>query len=176
MNLTRTKIKSQLNKSPPQKKPTLKQIATKPYRYFMRYTTPESKVHGANMGPNWGRQDLGGPHIGPMTFAIWDGFGFWCSAWMFVTRCSLAAPYGVSQFRNQPSVRPGTIMWTAANLLKIGNIGIKFNAISIKLQVFSENLKMSSAKYRPFYLGLQVILSCFYCLWISKGFHDTCHE
>ena len=25
-----------------------------------------SKVHGANMGPIWGRQDPGGPHVGPM--------------------------------------------------------------------------------------------------------------
>ena len=29
-----------------------------------------SKVHGANMGPIWGRHDLGGPHVGPMKFAI----------------------------------------------------------------------------------------------------------
>ena len=34
--------------------------------------TPESKIHGANLGPNWGRQDPGGPHVGPMNFAIWD--------------------------------------------------------------------------------------------------------
>ena len=33
---------------------------------------PNSKVHGANMGPIWGRQDLGGPHVGPTNFAIWD--------------------------------------------------------------------------------------------------------
>ena len=32
---------------------------------------PESKLHGANMGPIWGRQDPGGPHVGPMNFAIW---------------------------------------------------------------------------------------------------------
>ena len=31
---------------------------------------PDSKVHGANMGPIWGRQDPGGPHIGPMNLAI----------------------------------------------------------------------------------------------------------
>ena len=36
--------------------------------------TPDSKVHGANMGPIWGRQDPGGPHVGPMNFAIWDTF------------------------------------------------------------------------------------------------------
>ena len=34
---------------------------------------PDSKVHGANMGPNWGRQDPGGPHVGPMNLAIWEG-------------------------------------------------------------------------------------------------------
>ena len=34
--------------------------------------TPDSKVHGANMGPIWGRQDPGGPHVGPMNLAIWD--------------------------------------------------------------------------------------------------------
>ena len=33
---------------------------------------PDSKVHGANMGPIWGRQDPGGPHAGAMNFAIWD--------------------------------------------------------------------------------------------------------
>ena len=34
-------------------------------------TFPDSKVHGANMGPIWGRQDPGGPHVGPMNFVIW---------------------------------------------------------------------------------------------------------
>ena len=32
---------------------------------------PDSKVHGANMGPVWGQQDPGGPHIGHMKLAIW---------------------------------------------------------------------------------------------------------
>ena len=34
----------------------------------------DSKVHGANMGPIWGRQDPGGSHVGLMNFAIWDVF------------------------------------------------------------------------------------------------------
>ena len=33
--------------------------------------SPDSKVHGANKGPIWGRQDPGGYHVGPMNFAIW---------------------------------------------------------------------------------------------------------
>ena len=32
---------------------------------------PHNKVHGANMGLIWVRQDPGGPHAGPMNFAIW---------------------------------------------------------------------------------------------------------
>ena len=32
---------------------------------------PDSKVRGSNMGPIWGRQDPGGPHVVPMNFAIW---------------------------------------------------------------------------------------------------------
>ena len=35
--------------------------------------SPDRKIHGANMGPIWGRQDPGGPHVGPMNFAIWEG-------------------------------------------------------------------------------------------------------
>ena len=31
---------------------------------------PDGKVHGVNMGPIYDRQDPGGPHIGPMDFAI----------------------------------------------------------------------------------------------------------
>ena len=38
--------------------------------------SPNSKVHGATMGPIWGRQDPGGPHVGPMNFAVWDVFLF----------------------------------------------------------------------------------------------------
>ena len=31
---------------------------------------PDGKVHGANMGPIWGLQDPGGPHVSPMNLAI----------------------------------------------------------------------------------------------------------
>ena len=35
-------------------------------------SNPDNKVHGANMGPIWGRQGPGGPLVGPMNFAIWE--------------------------------------------------------------------------------------------------------
>ena len=31
---------------------------------------PDSKIHVANMGPTWGRQDPGGPYVGPMNLSI----------------------------------------------------------------------------------------------------------
>ena len=31
---------------------------------------PDSKVHGANMGPTWVLSALDGPHVGPMNLAI----------------------------------------------------------------------------------------------------------
>ena len=33
-------------------------------------TYPDSKVHGAHMGPTWDLSAPGGPHVGPMNFAI----------------------------------------------------------------------------------------------------------
>ena len=43
-------------------------------RYLIewRMYTIDSKVHGAHMGPIWGRQAQGGPHVGQMNLAIWD--------------------------------------------------------------------------------------------------------
>ena len=37
---------------------------------IMILSYPDSKVHGASMGPIWGRQDPDGPHVGLMNFAI----------------------------------------------------------------------------------------------------------
>ena len=35
---------------------------------------PDSKVHGANMGPTWVLPAPGGPHVGPINFAICGPF------------------------------------------------------------------------------------------------------
>ena len=41
-------------------------------KWLIERDIPDSRIHGANMGPIWGRQDPGGPHVGPMNFAIWE--------------------------------------------------------------------------------------------------------
>ena len=62
------------------------QITTKPNE---TWTIPDSKVHGANMGPIWGRQDPGGPHVGPMNFAIRDVHNSWQCLWSIMLRCNV---------------------------------------------------------------------------------------
>ena len=56
-------------------------------------TNPDSKIHWANMGPIWGRQDPGGPHVGPMNFAIdWQALVLsLLSAWRNFSTNSLSA-------------------------------------------------------------------------------------
>ena len=56
--------------------------------------------------------------------------------------------------------RRQAIIWTNAGILLIRPLGTNFNEILIEIQTFSFKkmyLKMSSAKWRPFCLGLNVL-------------------
>ena len=58
--------------------------------------------------------------------------------------------------------RRQAIIWTNAGILLIGPWGTNFSEILIDIRTFSFNkihLKMSSAKWRPFCLGLNVIMA-----------------
>ena len=46
-------------------------------------TFVDNKIHGANMGPIWGRQDPGGPRVGPMNFAMWVHTVLWQVGMLF---------------------------------------------------------------------------------------------
>ena len=64
--------------------------------------------------------------------------------------------------------RRQAIIWTNAGILLIGPLGIKFSEIFIKILSFSFKkirLKMSSAKRRPFCLGLNVLSKLWYNSW-----------
>ena len=39
---------------------------------LFKVTCSDSKIHGANVRPTWGRQEPGGTHVGHTTLAIWD--------------------------------------------------------------------------------------------------------
>ena len=40
--------------------------------YHISKTTSDSKVHVAHVGPTWDLSAPGGPHVGPINFAIRD--------------------------------------------------------------------------------------------------------
>ena len=42
--------------------------------FYAPGNNPDSKVHGANMGPTWGQLDPGMPHVGHVNFAIWEWY------------------------------------------------------------------------------------------------------
>ena len=57
--------------------------------------------------------------------------------------------------------RRQAIIWTNAGILSIGLLGTKFSAILIEIRIFSfkkMRLKVSSEKWRPFWLGLNVLM------------------
>ena len=59
--------------------------------------------------------------------------------------------------------RRQAIIWTNAGILLIGTLGTNFSEILIGIQIFSfkkMHLKMSSAKWRPFCLGINELTYC----------------
>ena len=64
------------------------------------------------------------------------------------------------------SLSPGrrqAIIWTNAGILLIRTLGTNFSEILIEIRIFSfkkMGLKVSSAKWRPFCLGLNVLTGC----------------
>ena len=72
---------------------------------------------------------------------------------------------GLSPCRRQ------AIIWTNAGILLIGPLGTNFSEILIEIHTFSfkkMHLKMSSGKWPPFCLGLNVLIS----VHMSKVFND----
>ena len=55
---------------------------------------PDSKIHGANMGPTWVLSAPDGPHVGPMDLAIRDtGHCIWQNNHVVITQ--YMCPYDV---------------------------------------------------------------------------------
>ena len=80
----------------------------------------DSKVHGTNMGPIWGRQDPGGPHVGPVNLAVWDSLVQYHYV-MFLNRESEWLPnLQRSKIAQGPVKQPWTIVQTyVSNPLQI---------------------------------------------------------
>ena len=134
---------------------------------------PDSKVHGANMGPLWGWQDPGGPLVGPMNLAI--RVGQYHSCWYFVSLHSnktntmkhihslLHMTYLYVNSLRLGALSPErcqVIIWTNAGILFIGPSETNVSEILTKVYTFwlkKMHLKMSSDKWQPFCLSPSVV-------------------
>ena len=81
--------------------------------------------------------------------------------------------------------RRQAIIWTNAEILLIGPLGTNFSEILIAIETFSfkkMHLKISSAKWRPFCLGLNVLNHCLQHnqstqrLWICSSYATAWHK
>ena len=56
--------------------------------FLPRQLFHDSRVHGAYTRATWARQDPGGPHVGPMIFAIWELAIWWHTEYKLPVICT----------------------------------------------------------------------------------------
>ena len=91
-----------------------------------------------------------------------EGYG-WLTHWGRVTHICVNKQTIISSDNGLSPGRRQAIIWTNVGILLIGPWGTNFSEILIGIQTFSfkkMHLKMSSAKWRPFCLGLNVLIIC----------------
>ena len=86
-----------------------------------------------------------------------------------VAHICVSKPTIIGSDNGLSSGRRQAIIWTNTGILLIGPLGTNFSEILIEIYTFSFNkmhLKMSSGKWRPFCLGLNVSTAT--CSWVTK--------
>ena len=111
------------------------------------------------------------------------GYGFVDTSLTYWGRLTPISVSKLTIIGSDNGLSPGrrqAIIWTNAGILLIGPLGIHFNETSIKIHTFSfkkMHLKLSSGKWRPFCLGLNV-LNRDYCQYtevdILQTFSNAC--
>ena len=66
---------------------TIKKSSLCMYWTMSSEVNPDSKVHGANMGPNWVLSAPDRPHVGPMNLAIREGTGVHTPSFLPTGQC-----------------------------------------------------------------------------------------
>ena len=83
---------------------------------WQKWIIPDSKVHGANMGPIWVLSTPDGPHVGPMNLAIRDASHFGIG---ILTNIKLAGEAGPS-----PLLQWGKFVSSPTHLMKLSQLHI----------------------------------------------------
>ena len=94
--------------------------------------------------------------------------------WGRVTHICVSKLTIIGSYNGLSPSRRQAIIWTNAGILSIGPLGMNFSEILIEIDAFSfkkMHLKMSSAKWRPSCLGLNVLKSKPFSKYILKVLH-----
>ena len=97
-----------------------------------------------------------------------DNYSICLTHWGRVTHICVGKLIIIDSDNGLSPGRRQAIIWTNAGILLIGSLGTNFNEILIGVQTFSfkkMHLKMSSAKWRPFRLGLNVLTHNALAVW-----------
>ena len=101
------------------------------------------------------------PHF-VLNFQEWKGTDWYSlTHWSRVTHICISKLTTIGSDNGLSPGRRQAIIWTNAGILLIGPLGINFSEILIKINTFSFNkmhLKMSSAKWHLFHLGLNELM------------------
>ena len=129
--------------------------ASRQYRWYAKWPEPLLHIikvrcqHWADKVPCW--------PLGDLKSVI---FKFLLTHWGRVTHICVVKLTIIGSDNGLSPRRRQVIIWTNVGILLIGPLGTNFIDILIGIQTFSFNkmhLKMSSAKWRPFCLGLNVL-------------------
>ena len=121
---------------------------------------PDSKVPGANMGPIWGQQDPGGPHVGPVNIAIWV---YWQALKYFTLEFHTQYPSNI-QWREIicQIMETNCDLWCHSRTWTQSHI---LTQISSKLHPGPWfNIKMTSYRYRNSHCGDKTVVRSSYVL------------
>ena len=117
------------------------------------------------LGQHWFRLWLVSYELQTLTWTNVDlssikSYGIYLTHWGRVTHICVGNLTIIDSDNGLSPERRQAIIWTNAGILLIGPLGTNFSEISIGIQTFSfkkMHFKMSSAKWRPFCLGLNVL-------------------
>ena len=94
----------------------------------------------------------------------------WLTHWGQVTHICVSKLTFIGSDKGLSPERRQAIIWTNAGILSIGPLGTNFSEFLIEIQTFSLKkirLKMSSAKYCSFRLGLNVLTCVPFCVYLQ---------
>ena len=132
-------------------------VTTLPYNFIVQVPqSPDSKVHGANMGPIWGRHDPGGSHIGPMNIATWE-----------VTLTDMDDLYQTTAVHKSSRVSIHVIIYSATFYSRQGSprLRLLYNIITVPCHVLIL-IQFAGGKWTWAFFALNVIIYIYVYIYI----------